>query len=647
MNTLRFFLCMALVSVVAASQAALQLPLLFGDGMVLQRDQPVHVWGWANPGTSVKAEFDGSSARVTAGKDGRWDLTLPAHKAGEGPYTLGIVSGDDKTSIGNIAVGDVWIASGQSNMEWTLAEAQNAAAAIEAANDPHLRHFKVPKSWAAKPSERLAGGGWESTTPDTAGGFTAVGYYFARELRAETGIPIGLIHTSWGGSSIEAWMSGKALGMDKQKLDAYLDSVFREQEKTLDSVQEMLKRWPVSEGGIVDGKAVWANPRLDDSDWVSVPVPMLWEQAGFEGMDGVAWYRATFELTAREAAKGITLGLGKIDDSDRTWVNGYEVGGMQASWNVTRAYRVSPHALKAGRNIVAIRVEDTGGGGGIHGDPGLVAVQVPGREPRELSNWKFKVDRVKLGFDDRQNKIETLLYNKMIYPLQPYPIKGVIWYQGESNAGDADAALKYRKQFTDMIRGWRKAWGQGDLPFLWVQLASFISGGDTLDVSPWAILRESQSAALSLPNTAQAVSIDIGDPNDIHPRNKHDVGHRLALAALHQVYGKKNIVYSGPTLRDYRIDKNKVILNFNHAGSGLVVRGGGKLQGFTIAGADKKFLPAYAVINGNQVIVSRPGIDKPVAVRYAWSDNPETANLINKESLPASPFRTDRPDKKQ
>jgi sialate O-acetylesterase len=442
-------------------------------------------------------------------------------------------------------------------------------------------------------------------------------------------------------------MSGKALGMNKRELDARLGSLFREQEKALDNTREKLKRWPASEGGIVDGKAVWANPKLDDSDWIPVPVPMFWEQAGFEGMDGVAWYRATFELNAREAAKGIMLGLGKIDDSDRVWVNGYEVGGMEQSWNVTRAYSVPPHALKAGRNIVAVRVEDTGGGGGIHGDPGLVYVQVSGREPRKLSDWKFKADHVKLGFDDQQNRIETLLYNKMIYPLQPYPIKGAIWYQGESNADDAVSALKYRQQFADMIRGWRKAWGQGDFPFLWVQLANFISGGDTADSSPWAILRESQSAALSLPNTAQAVIIDIGNPNDIHPRNKHDVGHRLALAALHKVYGKKDIVYSGPTLRYVRIERDKVILNFDHVGSGLAVRGGGKLQGFTIAGADKKFLPAEAEIKGNQVIVSRSDIKKPVAVRYAWRDNPEEANLINKESLPASPFRTDRPDKKQ
>ncbi|HEX7026030.1 MAG TPA: sialate O-acetylesterase [Gammaproteobacteria bacterium] len=640
MKTIRLFLCMLLVSVSTVSQAKLELPLLFSDGMVLQRDLPVHVWGRAEPGASVGAAFDGKTARTKAGKDGRWELTLPAHKAGAGPYSLDIVSGEDKVSIHNVAVGDVWIASGQSNMEWTLADAQNASEAIKGANDPQLRHFKVPKSWAAKPAERLAGGSWESATPDTAGGFTAVGYFFARELRAETGIPIGLLHTSWGGSRIEAWMSGKALGMNKRTLDARLHEVFQEQEKILDAVREKLKRWPVSAGGIVDGKAVWANPRLDDSDWISIPVPMLWEQTGFEGMDGVAWYRATFELNAREAAKGVTLGLGKIDDSDRAWVNGYEVGGMEQSWNATRTYSVPPHALKHGRNVVSIRVEDTGGGGGIHGDPGLVFVQAPGREPRKLSDWKFKADEVRVSFDDRQNKIETLLYNKMIYPLQPYPIKGVIWYQGESNADDADSALNYRKQFADMIRSWRRDWEQGDFPFLWVQLANFISGGDTADSSPWAILRESQLAALSLPNTAQAVTIDIGDPADIHPRNKHDVGHRLALAALHKVYGKQDIVYSGPVLRETHIDKNKVILSFDHIGSGLAVRGGGRLQGFTVAGADNRFLPAEAIIKGNQVVVSRPGIDKPVAVRYAWSDNPQEANLINKERLPASPFRT-------
>lgn len=645
MNRARLFLCLALATASAASQAALQLPLLFSDDMVLQRDRPVHVWGWADPGAPVRAELDGNTARAKAGKDGRWDLTLPAHKAGNGPYTLDIDSDGERVSIHNVAVGDVWVASGQSNMEFTVTDVNNAKAEIQAAGDPLLRHFKVPKSWAAEPAQHLAGGDWKTTTPETVGGFTAVGYFFARELRAETGIPIGLIHTSWGGSRIEAWMDGDALGLDRNALDARLNALLEGQEKTLDTVREKLKRWPQSAGGIVDGKAVWADPKLDDNDWVSIPVPMLWEQAGFEGMNGVAWYRTTFELTAKEAAKGVTLGLGQIDDSDRTWVNGREVGGMEQSWNMTRTYSVPPSALNAGRNTIAVRVEDTGGGGGIYGEPGLVYVQVAGEKPRRLAEqWKFKPDRVTLSLDDRQNQVETLLYNKMIHPLQPYPIKGVIWYQGESNA-DPASAFKYRDQFADMIRSWRHAWGQGDFPFLWVQLANFISGGDTADSSPWAVLRESQSAVLSLPNTAQAVIIDVGNPSDIHPKDKQTVGHRLALAALHDVYGKKNIVYSGPTLRDVRIDGDKAVLRFDHVGSGLAVRGG-ELKGFTIAGEDKKFLPAQAEIKGNTVIVSRKDITKPVAVRYAWSDNPEEANLINAESLPASPFRTDEPEKK-
>lgn len=643
MNKARLFLCLALATASAASQAALKLPLLFSDDMVLQRDRPVHVWGWADPGAPVRAAFDGNTARAKAGKDGRWELTLPAHKTGKGPYTLDIDSGDERVSIHNVAVGDVWVASGQSNMEFILADADNAKAVIPAAGDPLLRHFKVPKSWAAEPAQHLAGGDWKTTTPETVGESTAVGYFFARELRAETGIPIGLIHTSWGGSRIEAWMDGDALGLDKKALDARLNALVQEQEKTLDTVREKLKRWPQSAGGIVDGKAVWADPKLDDSDWASIPVPGLWEQAGFEGMNGIAWYRTTFELTAKEAAKGVTLGLGQIDDSDRTWVNGREVGGMEQAWNMTRTYPVPPGALKAGRNTIAVRVEDTGGGGGIYGEPGLVYVQVAGEKPRRLAaQWKFKPDRVTLSLDDRQNQVETLLYNKMIHPLQPYPIKGVIWYQGESNA-DPASAFKYRDQFADMIRSWRDAWGEGDFPFLWVQLANFISGGDTADSSPWAVLRESQSAVLSLPNTAQAVIIDVGNPSDIHPKDKQTVGHRLALAALHDVYGKKNIVYSGPTLRDVRIDDGKVTLRFDHVGSGLAVRGGGELKGFAIAGEDKQFLPARAEIKGNTVIVSRKDISKPVAVRYAWSDNPEEANLINAESLPASPFRTDEP----
>jgi sialate O-acetylesterase len=639
MNIFRTIILITLTLFASSIYAALELPLLFSDGMVLQRDQAIHVWGWSKPGDSIRVSLAKHTAQTTVAKDGGWQLDLPKLKAG-GPFQLTIQGAEEEVLINDVLIGDVWICSGQSNMEFTVKDAMNAAAEIAAAGDNRLRHFKVPKSWATRPQKRLSGGDWQTASPATVGDFTAAGYFFARELRSETGVPIGLINSSWGGSRIEAWMSGNSLKMDVEALEEQLRPVLEQEKKTLHAVQQKLAQWPKSGGGFVNNKALWADPDLDDSDWPVATVPALWETKGFDGMDGTAWYRTTFTLTATEAKKGITLGLGPIDDSDQTWVNGIRIGETIQSWNTPRRYPIAGKHLQAGLNTIAIRVEDTGGGGGIHGDPDLNFIQIQGNAPRQLSSaWKFRPDEVTLNIDDNKNQFATLLYNKMIYPLQPYAIKGVIWYQGEANATSQDA-YSYRFLFSDMIKSWRNEWQQKNLPFLWVQLANYISGADDEYGSPWAVLRESQSTALSLPKTAEAVIIDIGNPDDIHPRNKQDVGHRLALAARRLIYDEQKLIYSGPRLHNFKIDGNSIRLKFRHTGSGLSIRGD-QLHGFTIAGSDKRFIRCNARIDGDTVVVSHPDIAKPVAVRYAWSDNPETANLINTESLPAAPFRTD------
>lgn len=641
MNSFRSVLLFSLITFSTFGHTALELPLLFSDGMVLQRNQRIHVWGWSDPGTTVNVQLDRQHARTQTAEDGSWHAYLPEFKAG-GPYVLSINTDVEKRSIKDVLIGDVWLCSGQSNMEFMLKQAMKAPEEIANADDKRLRHFKIPRSWAMKPEKQLAGGEWQTTSPETAGDFTAVGYFFARELRKKTGVPIGLINSSWGGSRIEPWMSGNSLNMDADVLDKQLQSIFEREKKTMLAVRQKLAQWPKSEGGLVGGKALWADPGLDDGDWAVITVPALWETQGFNGMDGIAWYRTTFRLTASEAKKGITLSLGPIDDSDQTWINAKPVGEMAQAWNKPRNYTVPAKYLRPGSNTIAVRVEDTGGGGGIYGNADQIFFQITGGESRSLAGkWKFKPDQVTVGISANVNHIETLLYNKMIYPLQPYAIKGVIWYQGESNATVEDA-YQYRFLFQDMIQSWRDEWRQKNMPFLWVQLANFISNDDGEWGSPWAVLRESQSTALSLPNTAEAVIIDIGDANDIHPRNKQDVGHRLALAARHLVYGEKKLVYSGPRLRSYRIKDNSVKLKFQHTGKGLKSRDSDTLKGFSIAAGDRKFVHANAVIKGdNVVVVSHPDIDHPVAVRYAWSDNPEQANLINSEGLPASPFRTD------
>lgn len=635
-NLFLFLLTMTFAIPVAAQ---VQLSRLISDGMVMQRGHDVPVWGWADPGTEVAVTFDGQTYTTQADADGAWRVLLPAMEAG-GPYAMTVQGGGTTHEIQDVWVGDVWIASGQSNMEWIMRFVNDAEAEIAAANDPMIRHFKVPQSWATRPEPTLAGGTWEAASPETVANFSAVGYFFARTLREDMDVPIGLINTSWGGSRIEPWMSAEALGLGE---NAYEEIQAREEaneRRILDSLRERIGNdLPTEDAGLVDGVAHWAAPDLDESGWADIAVPSLWEQAGYDGMDGIAWYRTAFDLTADEAASGITLGVGMIDDSDITWVNGQRVGGMEMAYNAVRTYDVPAAALHEGRNVLTVRVEDTGGGGGIYGAPELLYLDAGGERRSLAGTWKFQVGAVSVTLNADKNQQPILLYNKMIYPLLPYPIKGAIWYQGESNANTTEDATAYRDLFADMITSWRNEWGVGDFPFLFVQLANFMQPLTEPGESNWALLRESQHATLALPNTGEAVIIDIGEADDIHPRNKQDVGLRLALAAKKVAYGE-DLVYSGPVYKSHEVKDGKVVLSFDHVGGGLMAKGD-DLSGFAIAGADGRFVWAEAEIEGDTVVLWSDDVAEPVAVRYAWADNPDTANLYNAEGLPATPFRTD------
>jgi len=631
---LRWLAVLSLIAPPASAWAALQVPLLFTDGAVLQRDVPMRVWGWATPGARIQVRLDGAAASATAAADGRWQAQLPAHAAG-GPYVLEVEGDGTRRRIGDVLVGDVWLASGQSNMEWPLAQARDGAREVAAANDPQLRHFKVPKSWALQPEQRLAGGEWKAATPDNAGAFSAVGYFFARELRRSTGVPIGIIDSSWGGSAIQAWMDAASQGMDTAQTERGIAEMQAKDAQTLAAVKQRIARWPA----VRDGAEQWRAPDLDDSGWDRIPVDRNWESSGYDGMDGIAWYRTSFTLSAAQAKTGVTLGVGQVDDSDVTYVNGQAVGHTENRWNLPRVYAVPAAVLKPGRNQIAVQVTDLSGGGGLHGDAGERFVQLGDGTRLPLQEWRFRPAKVSVTLDDGRNQQPTLLYNRMIHPLQPFAVKGVIWYQGESNAY-AYGALRYREQFAALIRSWRQERGQPQLPFLWVQLANFQAGSDKGDLSPWAQLRESQSKTLALPATAQAVTIDIGSPTDIHPTNKQDVGHRLALAARHVAYGE-TLVYSAPTFQGAEFAAHAARLRFDPMGSALAVRGGGPLRGFSVAGADRRFHPAQARIEGDSVLVESAEVAQPQAVRYAWSENPAEANLVNREQLPVSPFRTD------
>lgn len=610
--------------------------------MVLQRNKPIVVWGWARPGEKVTVQFHGSQGKATADKSGRWRLELRPEGAG-GPYQM-IVKGKNTITINDILVGEVWVCSGQSNMEWPLRLARNAEEEIKAANYPQIRQFLVQKAVSSKPEDDVKGGTWNSCSPETAGNFTAVGYFFARAIYNEINVPIGLINTSWGGTHSETWTSREAFESSPEfkdmiagMADVNLDELSKQkQAEQLNKMRSMNIVLPAT------GVDHWKDQAFDDATWNEMELPSLWEDRGLRDFDGVVWFRRTLTLSESDTKGGATLELGPIDDSDETYVNGVRVGSTLDKYNEDRVYKLSAGVLKPGANVIAVRVDDTGGGGGLHGEPQQLKLITQGGEHSLSGKWRYSVEKVSASSTVGPNSYPTLLYNAMLYPLLPSRIAGVIWYQGESNAG---RAYQYRTAFPLMINDWRTHWKQGDFPFYFVQLASFnASHGTSEKGSTWAELREAQTMTLSLPHTGMAVTTDIGEANDIHPRNKQDVGMRLAALALKNDYGK-NIVAAGPSYKSMKVEGNKVRVSFTDIGSGLMVKDKyGYLKGFELAGNDQRFHYAKAHIEGNDVIVECDAVQSPIAVRFAWADNPEDANLFNREGFPAVPFRSDNWD---
>lgn len=638
---MRALLPLLLLLLTVPARAQLRLPLVLSDGAVLQRGHEVPVWGWAAPGATVTVALGGDRQSAQADAAGRWRVAFAPLPVG-GPYALAAESDGERVEARDLLVGDVWVLSGQSNMEWTVKDSNDAEAEIAAAGDAQIRHFKVPRSYADTPQPDLTGGIWESESPDTVGDFSAVGTFFARAVRAHHDVPIGLVNASWGGSRIEPWMSPAMLGLDAAEVETIRASRAAEVQAAVDRLRDAIGGWPETDAGLEDGVALWAATDLDDADWSTIHVPALWESEGYDGLDGVAWYRTTVTLSPADAAAGITLGLGMIDDADVTYVNGVEVGRMTA-WNAERRYAVPPSALRAGSNTLAVRVVDGWGGGGIAGADDLLYVETAsGARLSLVGDWRFRVAVARSSVEGRKAHEPIVLWNQMIHPLTQAPIAGVLWYQGESNGGSPEDAAAYGGLFRSMIQGWRDAWGQPDLPFYWAQLASFMAPPATpADAGLWPVVRDGQSGALALPHTAEAVLLDVGDADDIHPRDKQTVGRRLALAARQAVYGETHLVHSGPRYRSHTVEGGRVTIAFDHAESGLTTRDGAPLGGFAIAGADGAWHWADARIDGDRVTVWSAAVPEPVGVRYAWANNPEAATLTNGEGLPAAPFRTD------
>ncbi len=633
------FLLFIFIITTLSSFADVTLPKLFADHIVLQRDKPIAIWGWANANEKVTVSLNKQTKTINAGSDGKWLLKLDAEKAG-GPYVMTIKAGNT-IIISDVLIGEVWVCSGQSNMEFTVRSSVNADKEMAAANYPMIHHFLVAKDVSAKPLDDIKAGDWKVCSPETVGDFTAVGFYFARELYNKLKVPIGLIHTSWGGTHSETWTSREAFensdefkNMIAGMPNLNLDSLSKVRSK---AITEKLQQIQPGFGNAVN-EDEFKNADYDNSKWPLMQLPGLWESKGLDGVDGIVWFRKEIMVAPEDAGKAATIELSTIDDNDITYVNGVKVGSTNA-YNAKRKYAIPAGVLKAGKNIIAVRVEDTGGGGGIYGDSADLKLTVDDKAQSLVGQWFFQVASLaKVNTSVGPNDYPTLLFNAMLYPLIPYTMQGVIWYQGESNAG---RAYQYRKAFPLMIEDWRKHWNEGNFPFYFVQLASFNADkGDSKNGSTWAELREAQTMTLSLPNTGMAVTTDIGTSNDIHPKDKQDVGKRLAAVALHDVYKNNHGEYMGPMYQSMKVEGNKIVLSFTHTGGGLVAKDSA-LKGFEIAGDDKQFYPAKASIQNNKIIVYADEVSKPAAVHFGWKDDAKDDNLYNKEGFPASPFRTD------
>jgi sialate O-acetylesterase len=621
-------------------KAEVKLPHIFSDNMVLQRNQQVKIWGWADPGESLIVTFNGQQLESTANTSGEWIVLLDPMGHG-GPFELAVKGKNTIISRKNILIGDVWICSGQSNMEMPVggwdenSRIKDADKVIREADYPQIRFLNVEKGASFIPKDDLLNSNWLIMSPKTISSFSATAYFFGRKVHLEVGVPVGLISTNWGGTNIQAWTPWEIMN---------LQSEFRDINP--EKIEELSEQWKSNNSAFVNDMAnergieeKWFLPGTQNDNWKSIVQPARYEQSEIGNIDGIVWFKKKFILKGDEDLQQVHLELGAIDDFDRTYINGKLVGEM-GGWNTPRSYEIDPSLLKPGKNTLVVRITDTGGSGGFTGQEKDLRITLGSNQINLSGDWLYRRSVTSDMYDIKDtgpNSFPSQLYNAMIHPLINYAIKGVIWYQGESNTHQAN---QYGRMFTQMITSWRKKWGF-DFPFLWAQLANYMPMQKQPGESDWAELREAQHRALSLPNTGEAVLIDIGETNNIHPKNKQDVGFRLALAALKTAY-EMDVISSGPTYKSLTIIAEKAYIEFDYVGSGLMAKDRyGYLKGFAITGADGKYQWAKAVIIGNTVVVYSEKVKDPKAVRYGWSDNPEDANLYNAEGLPASPFRTD------
>ncbi len=616
-----------------ALTAQVKLARIFSDHMVLQRGVKVPVWGTAASGKRITVEINGMTAGAVTGRDGKWRLWLPAFEAG-GPYEMN-VSGDGNVKLTDVLFGEVWFASGQSNMGFTMNSGPlNKEEEIAAANYPDIRLFTVPRRVGRTPKEDLEGGSWAACTPGTVADFSAVAYFFGRKIHQDLKVPVGLIDCSWGGTPAEAWTSAEML----KSLPAYRDWVNELEKDPVNweedieaNSQRQAKKNDIIYHSFEGLKQGVAKLNYDDSDWKSIAIPN-WDK----DLEGIVWLRKRINVPKEYKKQPITIDLGRIQFYAIVYFNGQKIGEV-TSPHFAR-FDVPGDLVRSGDNEIAVRALHFWAKPQFDGPAGRMKVTAAnGVVIDDLADvWRYKTGlEPEFPVIKNYQNYPASLFNGMVAPVIPYAMAGVIWYQGESNAG---RAYDYQSLFKALITDWRIRWEEGYAPFLFVQLANYLDRKPDPGDDSWAELRDAQLQALALPRTGMAVTIDIGEALNIHPKNKQEVGRRLALNAEKIAYGM-NVVSSGPIFKSMKIDGKDVELNFDYIGSGLLAKGG-ELRGFAVAGADRKFYWARARIAGNQVILRSDKVPHPVAVRYGWASNPD-CNLYNKEGLPASPFRTD------
>lgn len=635
----RTALPLLLALLAATAHADVRLAEVFGEHMVLQRDRPLRLWGQATPGQTLTVEFAGRKASAQAGAQGRWQVQFPPLPAG-GPHRL-TVKGDTTVQLNDVLIGDVWLLGGQSNMEWPLAPTDTGPQDVASPQNPQLRHLRVPLRASLKPEAEIAPAPWVVAEPGRVGEFSAIGYHFARRLQGVQGIPIGLVNAAWGGSMLETWVRRDAALRDPDLAPTVRALPADNADYAAALRQRLQARVSAWQPGLplqgVDASA-WSAAQDIDAAWPTLQAPGVWEGQGLADLDGIVWMRKRIELSAAQAAGAAELHLAKVDDCDEVWVNGQRVGG-QCGYDQLRRYTVPAGTLRAGANWIAVRVTDTGGGGGFHGDAAALRLDTSAGIVSLAGAWRARVEQIAVSSTPTANDAPTLAHNGLIAPLQGLSVRGVLWYQGETNVARAEA---YAGTFKRLIQDWRSQFGDPQLPFFFVQLAAFLPLAENQPgAGGWPELREAQAAALALPHTGMATAIDVGDANDIHPRNKRTVGERLAALALHEL-GLRSAPASGPQLLGHEARAGELTLRFGNTAGGLrTARAGEPVRGFYLAGADRRWVPAEARIEGDRIVLRSPGVAQPVAARHAWVNNPSEANVIGGDGLPLPPLRTD------